>query len=470
MLFPAPAPGQMAGGFLCTACAGFRLPCFWLPRLCLFLSEAGNRFIKRWRFFADGLHGFLDMPDDLPACNQACAFILPVSTFVFRAPEEVVAVEVLVDVIPAPHAPMGVVYPVGGLEFADGQCKTADEDDGHFTTPCEPCQPTAQSDEEIGMFYQLDAFLEWDVAGEVFSAMGDMVPDVAQPIGGVLVDAEDPVACLLEVPDDGLPAIAVVPVFALGGCLGGDADIGFFNLPFRAELELRYDFFGINPQDITCCPVQADFTEVDGLEGGVCLEEKPDAVGGVGCLVLEVLRGGEGDAGVLVFEEFDDQRPHCAFEPAAMLLTEAFGIGEPANEVAQCPDWIADEDVFPLEVHRMLEAGFRFTFFPDLEGKPDEVFLGGGNPATWAVTGEDDVAGFVVDDFGMPVTGWEQQPCPIVEVITDAVRSQLGRDIGWRDGIGTCQGVGFALGILRRRRGRIGLFGDLRFGNRLCRF
>lgn len=356
LLFPTPAPGHMMGGFLWAGCCLLCLLLFlWL---CLYLFQDGDRLIYRRRFFADGPHGFLDMLDDLPAGNQAGTFVLTVGAFVFRAPEEVVAVEVLVDVVPAPHASMGVVYPVWCLEFADGQGEAADEDDGYFATPCQPCQSTAQTDEEVGMFNQLDTFLEWDVAGEVFCPMGDMVPDVAQPVGGILVDTEHPVACLLEVPDDGLPTIAVVPVFALGGCLGGDADVGFFDLPFGTEFELRHDFFRVNTQDITGCPVEPDFPEVDGLKCRIALEEEPDAVGGVRGLVLEVFRCGEGDVGVLVFEEFDDQRPHRAFQFTAMLFPEAFSIGEPADEVAQCPDWVADEDVFPPEIHRMFEAGF----------------------------------------------------------------------------------------------------------------
>ena len=118
-LFPAFASGNMADGFL-GAVHGIScwLTCF---RLVFLRLLDFNRFIDRGWFLADIAHDPLDMLDDLPAGDEASAFILPVGVLVFRTPEEVVAVEILIDIIPAAHAAMGAVNPVWGLEFADGQ-------------------------------------------------------------------------------------------------------------------------------------------------------------------------------------------------------------------------------------------------------------------------------------------------------------------------------------------------------------
>ncbi len=114
-----------------------------------------------------------------------------------------------------------------------------------------------------------------------------------------------------------------------------------------------------------------------------------------------------------------------------MLLSESFRIREPANKVTEGTDWVADQDRFILEIEDMFEAGFNLALFQDPEAEPDEIFLRTGNPSALTIAGENDVAGFIVEDLSMPVPMRKQESCAIVEIVTDAERTFLGWNV-WR--------------------------------------
>ena len=76
----------------------------------------------------------------------------------------------------------------------------------------------------------------------------------------------DPIAGFLEEVDDLVPAGRVVPVFALGGALRRDADVGFGDRPAcRRRSDARRHLGRIDAQDIAGGAMQPDVAKVAGL-------------------------------------------------------------------------------------------------------------------------------------------------------------------------------------------------------------
>src|SRR4051794_19282013 len=64
------------------------------------------------------------------------------------------------------------------------------------------------------------------VAGLIFRALRNVVPDQSGAMRGLLIDANDAIAGVLEEGNNLAPAGRVVPVFALRRALCTDADVG----------------------------------------------------------------------------------------------------------------------------------------------------------------------------------------------------------------------------------------------------
>ena len=99
-----------------------------------------------------------------------------------RTPEEVEVVEVLAHVIPAGMAGVVVDDAVRRRELVGRMREAGDHHDRHLAGPGEPGETAGETDEEIRVLDEVDAFLERDVAGEVLGAVGDVVPVQADAV------------------------------------------------------------------------------------------------------------------------------------------------------------------------------------------------------------------------------------------------------------------------------------------------
>jgi len=76
-----------------------------------------------------------------------------------------------------------------------------------------------------------DSLRERLIAGLVFGAVRDVIPDQVAAMNRLLIDADDPITSSFQECDDRAPALGVIPILALGGALDRDADIGFGDRP-----------------------------------------------------------------------------------------------------------------------------------------------------------------------------------------------------------------------------------------------
>ena len=179
---------------------------------------------------------------------------------------------------------------------------------------------------------------------------------------------------------------------------------------------------------------EADLAEVEGLVVLIAVEEEPGAVGGVGRRGLQVGRDGEFEVRILRGEEVDEVFRNRALEPAAVLLLELVGVGQPADDVADRPHGQLDQNRLPAQVHEVVEDGLLHVgAVPHAETERHVVLLRAEDPAALRVAGEEDVAGLVVLDLRVPRAGRQQQARAVVEVVADAARPFLRRDLRRRE-------------------------------------
>src|SRR5262249_6032339 len=110
-----------------------------------------------------------------------------------RAPEEVLVVEVMPNVVPAAVAGIIVDYAGGCGELVGRVGEAADHDDRRPDPPGEPCEPAGRPDEELSMLEPAGAFGKRPVAGLVLGSVWDVVPDESVAVHRLLVDAYDPI-------------------------------------------------------------------------------------------------------------------------------------------------------------------------------------------------------------------------------------------------------------------------------------
>ncbi len=97
----------------------------------------------------------------------------------------------------------------------------------------------------------------------------------AAAVQGLLVDADDAEAGALQRLDDVAPALRVVPVFRLGGALGGDDDVGRLDRPaFVRQGQNGGRFRRVYAKDVGGRAVQADQTEIARLPVVGCVVEE----------------------------------------------------------------------------------------------------------------------------------------------------------------------------------------------------
>ena len=100
-----------------------------------------------------------DGGDHLFGGNQLGALEVTVCALVTGAPEEVEVVEVQTHIVPAAVAGVVVDNAVRCFKFVGGMGETGDHHHRNLTAPCQPAQAGTQTDEEIGIFDQIDPFL-----------------------------------------------------------------------------------------------------------------------------------------------------------------------------------------------------------------------------------------------------------------------------------------------------------------------
>ncbi len=368
----------------------------------------------------------LDGRDDLFGGDEACAFELAVVALVAGAPEEVEVVEILPHVVPAGVAGVVIDDTVWRMEFIRGMCETADHHQRDLAAPRHPRQAAGQADEEVCVLYQIDTFLQRDVAREILRSPWDVVPMKSRAVDFLLVDAQDAVSVVFQELDDGNPAERIVPVFRLGGRLRRNADVLFFDLPRCGEVEARrqvVQIVSVEAENVARRAVEADVAEVDGLVVHVALEEQPHVVRCVGFVLYSVLRGDERDVWILVFYECRDPRRHDADQLAMMLQLETFHVGEPSDAVSNRADGQLHHDLLVTQVHVMLEDGLVVAFFVDDETEPDVELLDGRHEGSGhRVVAVEDDAGVDVHERHMvrlPVVR-EEDADAVVEIELDA--------------------------------------------------
>src|ERR1700752_4310425 len=121
------------------------------------------------------------------------------------------------------------------------------------------------------------------LAGEILAAVGQVIPYDAVTVRRFLIDADHAVATLLEKLHDLAPAGGVVPVLALRGALGCDADVLLGNRAARVgQGDPRALLLWIDAENISGRTMQADQPEIAGLlHIRFVGEEEADVVGRV---------------------------------------------------------------------------------------------------------------------------------------------------------------------------------------------
>src|SRR5262249_42058216 len=152
----------------------------------------------------------------------------------------------------------------------------------------------------------------------VFRPIRDVVPDEAGTMGGLLVDADDPIARSFQKAHDLPPSAGIVPVFALGGALNRDADVGLGDRPrLVLKRNTRRDFSRIDTENVSGGAMQADMAEVARLvDEFLIVEEQADAVCCVVALDLDLFGGHECDVRIGIPEQRYELVAHEAGEPA----------------------------------------------------------------------------------------------------------------------------------------------------------
>ena len=89
-------------------------------------------------------------------------------------------------------------------------------------------------------------------------------------------------------------------------------------------------------------------------------KNRPDAVGGIIALGLDLLVRQKGDVRIGVAKQRDQLLPHAAGQPAAVALLELHRIGKPAHGVAERADRELDQD---LAVCRRIIVGKTLSSF-----------------------------------------------------------------------------------------------------------
>src|SRR5262249_31937608 len=130
----------------------------------------------------------------------------------------------------------------------------------------------------------------------------------------------------------------------------------------------------IDAQDITGGAVQADMTEVAGLEDVVLVvEEKPHRIGCVIALGVDFIVREKRDLGVAVTQERDQLVPQSAGQPAAMALLKLRRIGKPAHRIAKRANGELDQNIaIPGGIIMGKKA---FAILPHFKPETDKIVL-----------------------------------------------------------------------------------------------
>ena len=104
---------------------------------------------------------------------------------------------------------------VRGFKFVGGMGEAGNHHHRHLAAPGKPAEAGAETDEKVCILNKIDPFLQRDISGEVFGAVGDEVPVESGTMDTFLVDAQNTVTVFLEEFHHIDPAERIVPVFRL---------------------------------------------------------------------------------------------------------------------------------------------------------------------------------------------------------------------------------------------------------------
>src|SRR5215468_9697125 len=253
-------------------------------------------------------------------------------------------------------------------------------------------------------------------------------------MGRLLIDADDAIARLFQEGDDFAPAVGVVPVFALGGALHRDADIGLSDWPVVvAERDARRLLGRIDAQDIAGSAVQANMTEVAGLEDVVLVvEEKPHGVSCVIALGLDFIVREKRDLGIAVTQERDQLVAQSAGQPAAMALLKLHRIGKPAHRIAKRANRELDQNIAILGGIIMDKKAL--TILPHFKAETDKIALAAVDPSRLQYSLKQGVASIEITQAHPPwmLTFRQYHAAAVIEVETQPLWTPLGREFGRR--------------------------------------
>src|SRR5215469_14386599 len=159
--------------------------------------------------------------------DQPRAFELSGRAGMARAPQKILVVEALPDVIPAAIAGVPVDHPVWRGELVGRMGETADQHHWRAGRPGEPGEAAGEADKKFRVAQPSRPLGQRPVTGLILRAVRNVRPDDARAIYGALVDTDHAVAAGLQKGDHLTPAIGIVPGLAVGRALYADADIGF---------------------------------------------------------------------------------------------------------------------------------------------------------------------------------------------------------------------------------------------------
>src|SRR5215469_15337141 len=99
-----------------------------------------------------------------------------------RAPEEVLMIEAMPDVVPAAVTGIIVDDTVRGRELVRRMGETADHHHWYADSPGEPGESAGEPDEELGVFEPAGTLSKRPVAGLILNTVREVIPNKTAPV------------------------------------------------------------------------------------------------------------------------------------------------------------------------------------------------------------------------------------------------------------------------------------------------
>src|ERR1700683_1947324 len=308
--------------------------------------------------------------------DKTGALELPRRIFVARAPQEILVIEPVANIIPATIAGMIIDHPIGCIKFVRRVRESRNHHDRRSTCPGEPRKPARETNKKLGVCKPTRTLSNRSITRLILCALRQVMPNQACPMDSSLVDADNAITRLLQESDDVVPTSGVVPVFALRRALHCDADIRLSDRSTVVDKRQARGHLGrSNTKDETRRAMQPNMTEVRRLPHEMLVvEEQAQIVCRVILVRLYAFMGNERDIGISIPEQRNQFLSHAACQAATVALLELHRIRKPANRIAQRADRELDQHVAIRG--RVFMREHTLALLQDFHPKAHEIALG----------------------------------------------------------------------------------------------